>query len=99
MSDVLTQPQAHSTPPPGPNPAELNHSLEDRGGSGGLGAVGGGVPIRGRAITPSHERLQRRMSGYRADQEKAYSHNNAISNALNQFCLSLCLKNIFIFLF
>ena len=81
MSDVLTQPQAHSTPPPGPNPAELNHSLEDRGG-GGV-AVGGGVPIRGRAITPSHERLQRRMSGYRSDAEKAYSHLNATANALN----------------
>ena len=41
MSDVLTQPQAHSTPPPGsgPNPAELNRGLDGRGG--GV-AVGGG---------------------------------------------------------
>ena len=73
MSDVLTQPQAHSTPPPGSNPAELNHNLE----------VGGGVAVGGVGFTPSHERLQRRMSGYRSNSDKHFNHLDATTNALN----------------
>ena len=77
MSDVLTQSQAHSTPPPGPNPAELNHSLEvDR-----VGALGG-VGLPGRLPAP-HERLQRRMSGYRSNSDKHFNHLDATTNALN----------------
>ena len=84
MSDVLTQPQAHSTPPPGsgPNPAELNRGLDGRGG--GV-AVGGGVPGLRAApnFTPAHERLQRRMENYSSNHINQVKHLNDTANAFN----------------
>ena len=89
MSDVLTQPQAHSTPGPpgsGPNPvgAELNRVGLD--GRGGGVAVGGGVPGGLRAapnFTPAHERLQRRMENYSSNHISQVKHLNDTANAFN----------------
>jgi len=84
MSDVLTQPQVHSTQPPGsgPNPAELNRVLDGRGG--GV-AVGGGVPGLRAApnFTPAHERLQRRMENYSSNHINQVKHLNDTANAFN----------------
>lgn len=90
MSDVLTQPQAHSTPGQGPgtgsNPASDPLNRGPLGGGGGV-SIGGGVPVgRNPNFTPTHERLQRRMENYSTNHKNQIRHLNETANAFNNIC-------------